>query len=104
MRFASNGPIKPNYIHVKTGEGVRYTVPQRIDANNLPKDGLRVFFRVCGVMKPAAWSVTSGCRTIKRRRKAIKAPGELEEIELTCGQLAELSSDMEISVRGDAAI
>ena len=103
-RFASGGPVKPKYVRVKPGEGVRYAVPQRIDANNLPKDGLRVFFRVCSVMKPAACSVTSGGRAIKRSRKAIMTPGELEEIELTCEQLAGLSQDMEISVQGGAAI
>jgi hypothetical protein len=79
---------------------VRYTVPQRLDMNSLPDDKLQLFYRVRDVVKPASCEVTSGGKSLKRRRKAIMTPGEMEDIELSGEQLKEIRSDIEVSVQG----
>ena len=99
-RFASQGFTEPDYIRVKPGEGVRYTVPQRLDKRSLPDDKLQIFFRVRDVVKPAACLVASEGRDLKRRRKPIMTPGEMEDVELTAEQLKGLKGDIEVSVRG----
>jgi NADPH-dependent 2,4-dienoyl-CoA reductase/sulfur reductase-like enzyme len=99
-RYAMGGFAQPDYIRVKPGIGVRYVVPQRLDLNSQPPEGLKLFYRVRGVMKPAACAVSSGGRDIKRRRKPIMTPGEMEEIELSSAQLKEIDGDIEVSVQG----
>lgn len=102
-RFAGGRCPAPRYVAVKPGEGVRYTVPQRLDLNSLPEDGLVLFYRVRDVKKPAACAVTQGGQALKRRRKVIMTPGELEEIELGPEQLKTITGDIEVSVQGGTA-
>jgi NADPH-dependent 2,4-dienoyl-CoA reductase/sulfur reductase-like enzyme len=102
-RYAAGGIREPRLIRVKPGEGVRYVVPQQLDLNSLPQDGLELFYRVRDVKKPAASTVTSGGQTLKRRRKVIMTPGELEDIELTFEQFQGIDGDVEVSVQGGAA-
>jgi pyruvate/2-oxoglutarate dehydrogenase complex dihydrolipoamide dehydrogenase (E3) component len=99
-RYASVGFEKPEYIRVKAGSGVRYTVPQRLDVNSLPEDKLEIFYRVNDVKKPAACLVASGGRDLKRRKKPIMTPGEMEDIELPAVQLKGIREDIEVSVQG----
>jgi len=99
-RFASQGFAQPDYVPVKAGSGVRYVVPQRIDRNSLPEKSLTLFYRVRDVLKPAACAVASGGQALKRRRKAVMTPGELEEIELTREQLGKLDGAIEVSAQG----
>ena len=40
---------------------------------------------------------------VRRRRKAVMTPGEMEEIELTGEQLKAITADIEVSVQGGAA-
>jgi hypothetical protein len=87
-------------VRVKPGSGVRYVVPQRIDTGSLPEEGLTLFFRVRDVVKPAACEVISGGQTLKRRRKAIMTPGEMEEIELSHEQLVGITGDVEVTAQG----
>jgi thioredoxin reductase len=99
--FAMGAQAKnPHYIRVKAGRGVRYVVPQRLDLNSLPVDGLQFFYRVSGVMKPAACAVQSGGQMLKRRRKPVMTPGEMEEIGLSSEQLKGIATDIEVSVQG----
>jgi NADPH-dependent 2,4-dienoyl-CoA reductase/sulfur reductase-like enzyme len=102
-RFASGQCRGHSFIRVKPGEGVRYVVPQRLDINDLPEDGLELFYRVRDVKKPAACEVISGEKTVKRLRKVIMTPGELEDLELTREQLHGLHEDIVVSVQGGAA-
>jgi pyruvate/2-oxoglutarate dehydrogenase complex dihydrolipoamide dehydrogenase (E3) component len=99
-RFAASGMTEPDHIRVKPGAGVRYAVPQRLDLNSLPEGRLRLFYRVRDVVKPAASIVSSGGRDLKRRRKPIMTPGEMEDVELTGEQLKGIHEDIVVSVQG----
>ncbi len=69
-------------ITVKTGFGVRYSVPQRIDVTDGVED-VRLFFRVGDPYKKVRVLVTDeqGNAIAKRARNAV-APGEMESITL----------------------
>ena len=99
-RFALDGPGETDYVPVKPGPGVRYVVPQRIDRNSLPEGGLTLFYRVRDVLKPASCEAASGSAVLKRRRKAVMTPGELEEIELSGEQLKGISEALQVSAQG----
>ncbi len=99
-RFAVNGFAEPRHIKVSASAGVRTVVPQRLDLNSLPEEGLALYYRVRDVLKPAACEVTSGGQTLLRRRKAVMTPGELEEVELTARQLAGVSETLLVSAQG----
>lgn len=99
-RFAMGERTGARHVRVVAGAGVRSVVPQRIDLNALPESGLTLFYRVRGVLKPAACAVTSAGRVVKRRKKAVMTPGELEEVELTAAQLAGIDGDLEVAAEG----
>ena len=68
-------------VLVKPGEGVKYTVPERINAAHMGEK-LTLRFRVDGVYRDCYVSVWfDGERVIRRKRQAV-APGEMEGILL----------------------
>ena len=101
-RFAAGGFAAPRLVKVAAGPGVRTVVPQRLDLNSLPEGGLALYYRVRDVLKPAACEVVSAGQVLKRRRKAVMTPGELEEVDLTAGQLAGIAEAVQVSAQGGA--
>ena len=73
-------------IRITTGEGVRYTVPETVCAACMD-DRLTVRFRVANVYKNCYVSVYFEKDRMIHRKKAVAAPGEMEEIVLTKEQL-----------------
>ncbi len=70
------------YIKVENGDGVSYTVPQRINANNTDKT-CEIFFRVRGIYKNVKIAVdTSDGKRIASFKREHMAPGEMEKIAL----------------------
>ena len=69
-------------VAVKTGFGVRYTVPERIDIDD-DYDSVRIFFRVTNVYKKVRLVVAdeAGNILVKKAKSAV-APGEMESLEL----------------------
>lgn len=68
-------------VDVKAGDGVGYTVPQTLE--KVPDKGdLKVRFRVQAVYQNRAIAVTFDGEEIKRKKRMIMAPGEMEEIIL----------------------
>lgn len=78
-------------ITVKTGFGVRYSVPQRIDVTDGVED-VRLFFRVGDPYKKVRVLVTDeqGNAIAKRARNAV-APGEMESITLRADAIRTLA-------------
>lgn len=68
--------------------GVRYTVPQTIDPENM-SDKVVVRFRVADVYTNRYISVYLGEERILHRKKNVLAPGEMEQVILTKKQLEE---------------
>jgi len=72
---------KQDYINIKAENGVRYTVPQKVNVMSM-KDRLKVRFRVGDVYKDKFISVYAGDERIIHKKKKILAPGEMEEVLL----------------------
>ena len=61
--------------------GVRYTVPQSIDVENM-SDEVTVRFRVADIYKDRSVAVYYGNDKVSSRKKRIMAPGEMEQVVL----------------------
>lgn len=94
--------VENNFIELVNGEGIFYTVPQKIRVDNM-ENRLEVFFRVKSVEKNIIISVTdeSGNK-IKDFKKSHVAPAEMEKITLTKKQVESANGKIIISmVKGD---
>ncbi|MBQ8370922.1 MAG: FAD-dependent oxidoreductase [Clostridia bacterium] len=88
-------------VEVKTGYGVRYTVPERIDLSAEPDAPVRIFFRVANVYKKVQLRIeTESGTVIAKRAKSAVAPGEMESMEIPADALCELlkSDDKSVTV------
>ena len=77
------------YIDIKAENGVRYTVPQKVNILTM-KDRLKVRFRVGDVYKDKYISVYAGEERIIHKKKKILAPGEMEEALLEKAKLKDI--------------
>ncbi|WP_300330081.1 FAD-dependent oxidoreductase [Fusobacterium sp.] len=84
------------YIELKNGFGIGYTVPQKVRINNIDK-GLEVFMRVRNIYKNMTLQVRDGENVILSLRKPHVAPGEMEKIMIPKSKL-ELIKGKEIVV------
>ncbi len=84
------------YIELKNGFGIGYTVPQKVRINNIDK-GLEVFMRVRNIYKNMTLQVRDGENIILSLRKPHVAPGEMEKIMIPKSKL-ELIKGREIIV------
>jgi len=84
-------------IVLKTGKGVRYTVPVKISPENMA-DELIVRFRVDNVYQNAKIGVYFDDTCIMTFPKRVLAPGEMEQIKLKKKQLSEQETIKEITI------
>ena len=77
--------------------GVRYTVPQVIDPVHMDEK-VTVRFRVADVYRDRSLVLYYDGREVKRRKKRIMAPGEMEEIVITRESLPEDLKEIVIRV------
>ena len=68
-------------VTLKAENGVRYTVPQTIDVNNM-RDQVVVRFRVADVYRDRSISVYLDGVRVQARKKKVLAPGEMEQVIL----------------------
>lgn len=68
-------------VRLEAVNGVRYTVPQSLDINNM-NDQVVVRFRVADVYKERFISVYYGDERVSKRKKKVLAPGEMEQVIL----------------------
>ena len=81
-------------LKVLPSAGVRYTVPQAIDAARMGEE-LVLRFRVDGVYENRSIVVTCGSTELLRKKRPIMVPGEMEEVKLTRDALAQAAKDAE---------
>ncbi|MBR1842123.1 MAG: FAD-dependent oxidoreductase [Oscillospiraceae bacterium] len=84
-------------ITLKGEGGVRYTVPQTIDPKNM-EDKLTVRFRVGDVYKGKSLAVYYNGVEVRRVRKRVMAPGEMEELVITRASIPEDTDEIIIRV------
>lgn len=89
-------------VSLTAGEGVRYTVPETICVKRMD-ERLTVRFRVGNVYKNCYISVYFDKDRVLHRKKAVVAPGEMEEIVLTKEQLMEYPKLETINVKVEEA-
>lgn len=89
-------------ICLTVGEGVRYTVPETICVSRMD-ERLTVRFRVGNVYKNCYVSVYFDSERVIHKKKAVVAPGEMEEVVLKKEQLAGYPDLKTINVRVEEA-
>lgn len=81
--YVKSGEEKGNthVVELKAENGVRYTVPQTLDINNM-QEKVTVRFRVADVYKDRYISVYYDGVQISKKKKKVLAPGEMEQVIL----------------------
>lgn len=86
-----------NVIAVRTGNGVRYTVPSLIDTERMePVQTVR--FRVDNVYRNCSVEVSAGGKVLSSRKAKVLAPGEMEQVMLKRAELEKLEGLTEIVI------
>lgn len=88
-------------IRLQPAEGVRYTVPERINVSRMDEK-LSVRFRVGNVYKNCYVSTYFDRERVSRRKRQVVAPGEMEEVILTREQLLQYPDLETISIKVEA--
>ena len=96
-------PAEEAVLTVKNGEGVTYTVPQRIRPRRVER-AAELFFRVNRVCGDSEIWVTSGEKQIAKFKREHLAPGEMEHIVLPGKLLAAAAGTLTVSIREVEAI
>lgn len=88
-------------IRLQPAEGVRYTVPERINVARMDEK-LSVRFRVGNVYKDCYMSTYFDQERVSRRKRQVVTPGEMEEVILTREQLLRYPDLETISIKVEA--
>ena len=84
-------------VSVRTGNGVRYTVPSLIDTERMePVQTVR--FRVGNVYRNCSVEVAAGGKVLSSRKAKVLAPGEMEQVMLKRAELEKLEGLTELVI------
>ena len=97
-RYVLNGGSEAEALPVVNGDGVSYTVPQRIRRADVEK-GCTLFFRVNRVCRDSEIVVTSNGEQIAKFKREHLAPGEMEQITLPRVLLDKAADSLTVSIR-----
>ena len=89
---------KQKEIRVLQGNGVRYTVPERISPEKM-EEKLTIRFRVGSVYKNCYSSLYLGEERILHKKRLIMAPGEMEQLTITREQLRSAKDLQDITIK-----
>ncbi len=84
-------------VTFKAENGVRYTVPQTIDINNM-RDTVTVRFRVADIYHNRSICVYYDGVKVQNRKKRVLAPGEMESVTLKKSGFADYPNLKEITI------
>lgn len=101
-RYASGRTNHGPAVEITNGEGVGYTVPQKVRPAAVDKK-LEIFFRVRRVYGNSAVVVTSEGQPLARFKREHLAPGEMEHITLPAALLAKAKGALEVAVEEEQA-
>ena len=97
-RYVLGGGSDAEALPVVNGDGVSYTVPQRIRRADVEKS-CTLFFRVNRVCKDSEIVVTSNGEQIAKFKREHLAPGEMEQIALPRVLLDKAVDNITVSIR-----
>ena len=89
VKYINGETLSGRNIKLATDGKVRYTVPQRITA----EEDVTVYFRVADVYRDVKITVRDGDEVIVSKKKQKVAPGEMETVKLTSAMLTTLKSN-----------
>ncbi len=84
-------------ISIVNGDGVTYTVPQRIRRSNVGK-AVEVFFRTNAVRSTSVIKVCDGDNVVMEYKRERMAPGEMEKIIIPAAKLNSVSDEISIRI------
>ncbi len=90
-------PVKGDVIPVVAGDGIRYTVPQKIELNT-EQEKVKLFFRVTDVFRDIVIVVKLDDRIILKRKKVKAAPGEMESLEVSVALLRSVPNPQKLCI------
>ena len=96
-RYALSGAEHARQYAVSTGRGVRYAVPQRVNAGT--EGTLDIYFRVGNVYRGETLEVACGDEVLFSRKKNIMTPGEMEKVTIDAGKV---TGDLTVRLAGNA--
>lgn len=85
------------HIVLRAGNRVRYTVPQYLDSTTGGKN-VSIMFRPTDVYRDVQIVVYSNDERIKSMKKKVVRPGEMQVVELTPAQLAEVKGNLTVAI------
>ena len=95
--YVRGGKSESKKIVLRGKNGVRYTVPQSIDVDNM-SDEVTVRFRVADVYKDRSIVVYYDGEKVSAQKKRIMAPGEMERVVIKKDSLLSRDSVSEITI------
>ena len=95
VRYIRNGEASGESINVTPGNGVRYTVPCKINKESIT-DSVHIRFRVTGVYKDTSIVIKSGDNEILRRKSRILVPSEMLDIIIKKEKLENITTDIDV--------
>ena len=98
--YALGKRVGGKVIEVRNGDGVNYTVPQKIRPDNVDK-AVEIFFRTNRPRKDSVIRVTAGGAKIAEFRREHMAPGEMEKITIPKVLLAKADTELTVTVITD---
>lgn len=99
-RHIKNKRNEHKYIDIETSGGVRYSVPQHIDLNDI-EDDIVIRFRVDNIYKNRKIVLRSDNKEIVSIKKRILAPGEMEQVILKKDILSNDVNKLYLFTEGD---
>ena len=99
-RYIKNKKEIHNYIDIETSGGVRYSIPQHIDLNDVEED-IIIRFRVDNIYRNRNIILKSDDKEIMNIKKRIFAPGEMEQIILKKEILNKNINQLYLFTKGD---
>ncbi len=81
VKYLKDKQQRNKVIKIETKNGVRYSVPTFIDSEHMD-DSLLVRFRVANVYKDKYVTITKNGEVLRRTKKKVLAPGEMEQVIL----------------------
>ena len=95
VKYINGESVANRNIKVTTDGKVRYTVPQRITA----EEDVTVYFRVADVYRDIRIVVRDGDNVIVNKKKQKVAPGEMETVTLTADMIKSINaSEIKFSI------
>ncbi len=98
-QYIKNEIREGDYIKLVNGNGIVYTVPQKVRRENIEKT-LEIFMRVNKIFKDVILEVKSGEEVLISKKKSHMAPGEMERILIPLKKLENLKEkEIKIEIR-----